>query len=82
MKTIKWFETPTQVAFYDIEAEKFCGGIAYRSKIICGCCGGVFDIEELYDYAKECEYEGPVIMELNWEDISEAIVIGGDIATI
>lgn len=73
MNTIKWFEIPTQVAFYDIDAGKFYGGIAYQNKIICGCCGGVLDIEELYDYAEECEYEGPFIMELNWEDISEAI---------
>ena len=60
------FPYPMQVifewAFEDEEAPSRHGGVAYRDKIVCGCCGGVFEIPE-------CTYIKP----LNWIDISDCI---------
>lgn len=64
----QYFETPTQVLFkQDKEtmlengAEWFAG-IAYHDEIICGCCGGIVEIEEVEQ-----------IQTLPWIDITEAI---------
>ena len=46
-----YFEVPTQVKFWDVDGDHYIGGIAYRDKIICGCCGGIFDISEIYESA-------------------------------
>lgn len=72
MKT--YFEEPTQVNFYwdDDSGEDgdYIGGIAIGDQIICGCCGGVFDVTEVIESA-------PVgitpIIPLPWIDISETI---------
>lgn len=83
MKT--YYEVPTQVVFCDLDNIDECGkslrigGIAYADKIICGCCGGTIDI---VDYLADFEYvmkngeidEYEPIEELDWVDISEAIV--------
>ena len=64
----QYFETPTQVLFKQDEetmrengAEWFAG-IAYQDEIICGCCGGIVEIEEVEQ-----------IQPLSWVNISEAI---------
>ena len=44
-----YFETPTQVAFWD--ENQYVGGIAYKDEIICGCCGGVVKIDEIIEFA-------------------------------
>ena len=78
-----WFEVPTQVKFYDpYESEdenaailtNFTGGIAFEDKIICGCCGGVISIDELYEGADEDKFTGEVIIPMEWIDISETII--------
>ena len=68
---IDYFDKPTQVKFIDpLEpmtengAPHFCSGIAYKDKIICGCCGGIFQLDEL---------EWMQVYQ-DWIDISEAIV--------
>lgn len=71
-----YYDKPTQVKFLDFfENDKPCwiGGIAYHNEIICGCCGGVFKIYELYERAEEHKYEDSPIEALIWIDISEAI---------
>lgn len=45
----RYYDVPTQVRFFMNEDEGYCGGIAYHDEIICGCCGGVFEIEEIID---------------------------------
>lgn len=40
-----FFESPTQVKFWDADGGHYTAGIAYKNEIICGCCGGVFEIE-------------------------------------
>lgn len=41
------FERPTQVAFWDMMQDRYLGGIAYDTEIICGCCGGIVEIVEV-----------------------------------
>lgn len=65
----KYFETPTQVIFWQ-DAETMCetgadrfAGIAYHDEIICACCGGIVEISEVEN-----------IKILPWVDITDAIV--------
>ena len=44
-----FFETPTQVKFWDVDGGHYTAGIAYKNEIICGCCGGIFEIEEIIE---------------------------------
>ena len=75
------YEVPTQVKFLDLEAEEeyWIGGIAYGANIICGCCGGVLEIADIYadwDEVKQY-YEGiddPIVPYVWWEDISHKIM--------
>ena len=67
-----YFEVPTQVKFWDYEGDHYLGGIAYRDEIICGCCGGIFDISEIYQFALDTLEEDPIII-YNWIDISGEI---------
>lgn len=77
----KWYACPVQVAFCDVDNSEeddihYIRGIAYQDKVICGCCGGVIDIEELFDYAAVYLPEGtPVIIEDGcWADITREIM--------
>lgn len=65
-----YFEIPTQVAFW--EEDHYIGGIAYRDEIICGCCGGVISIEDVYTFAQEGVV--PVVEYQNWEAINSYII--------
>ena len=64
----QFFEKPTQVMFKQDEetmlengAEWFAG-IAYHDKIICGCCGGIIEMDEV-----------EAIQPLSWVNIEDAI---------
>ena len=48
-----YFEIPTQVKFWDDHSGHYIGGSAYRDEIICGCCGTVFRISEIYEVAPD-----------------------------
>ena len=75
----KYYEIPTQVVFVDFDnLENYQVGIAYQDKIICACCGGVFEIEELYELAKDEGLEEVVYPYASWIDISEEIK-GGEL---
>ena len=71
--TQRYFERPTQVAFYDIENEDYICGIAYGEEIICLECGGVVEIEDyLEEVAEVCgdTVKCPIIS-LEWISLSE-----------
>ena len=70
-----YYDKPTQVKFLDFDGEEpyWIGGIAYYNEVICGCCGGVFKIYELYERAEEHKYKDSPIEALIWIDINEAI---------
>ena len=63
-----YFDKPTQVAFCDSEGNRR-SGIAYCDEIICGCCGGIFSIEEIYEFSI---VDDPIVP-LSWIPIDEDI---------
>lgn len=69
---VRYFDDPTQVAFYDAENKIYNGGIAYGDTIICLCCGATVDIE---DYLNEMEENYPEIqfpiVPMYWVNISD-----------
>lgn len=69
MKKYDYFEVPTQVKFWDYEGGHYLGGIAYRDEIICGCCGGIFDISEIYKLAPDTLLGGPIVRLNGWKTI-------------
>lgn len=62
-----FFTRPTQVKFWDECNQQWMGGIGYRDEIICGCCGGIFEVDELL------ESNSNSIVRLPWVDINEEI---------
>ena len=68
----KYFDSPTQVMFWDEDNHMFNYGIAYRNEIICGCCGGVFEVEEILNSEVPAGQEAIYTYE-TWADISEEI---------
>lgn len=50
------------------------GGIAFEDEIICGCCGGIFYIEDVVACAEADGINSDeAIIELDWIDISKDI---------
>lgn len=64
------FDDPTQVAFWDDGA--YHAGIAYGDEIICACCGGVMEIEEIYAFAPSGVE--PIVVYKIWIDFNESII--------
>ena len=77
MNKNKYFDRPIQVVYWNAENECWTGGIAYHNEIICGCCGGIFMIDELYD-SMAGEMENPIHEYNHWCNISNGI-IGGEL---
>lgn len=80
MSKVLYFEVPTQVRFWECEEQDYVGGIAYHDEVICGCCGAVLPIEEIYEHAEEARADGEiapaendVIQELSWVPINVEI---------
>ena len=70
----QYFDRPTQVVFADPDnAGKWIVGIAYKDEIICGCCGGVFDIGDVVDMAAEVGVKHPIYAYRDWNDIAAEI---------
>lgn len=67
-----YFVVPTQVKFWDALSEDYIGGIAYRDEIICGCCGSVFKISEISEFAPNTLEEDSIVVH-DWVDISHDI---------
>ncbi len=79
MERQMYYDKPTQVMFYDFDAGDYTYdvGIAYCGEIICGCCGGIFSIEELWEMADTEELINPIVR-MDWIDISDEIRGGMD----
>ena len=76
MDEMKYFDKPTQVVFYDVDGDTWKSGIAYCGEIICACCGGAIEIDEIYEFAP-AEIAQPIFPYHSWCDITEDI-IGGE----
>lgn len=74
-KRTLYYDIPTQVKFFDFESKEpyWIGGIAFQDVIICGCCGVIIEISDLYDEAEETGLGEDPIKVLRWIDISEEI---------
>lgn len=59
--TGKSYYCPTQVKFLDDE-EDIQYGIAFEDKIICACCGGIYELDEV-----------EILTELDWADFRDTI---------
>ena len=59
-----------QVMFYD--GEGMCSGIMICDKIICACCGGIFDVDDVVSNAIEDGREA-IRMFGTWVDISTEV---------
>ncbi len=65
----KFFGTPTQVMFRDPHDEtQYLFGIAYHDIIICGCCGGTFEIEEICEI--NADDDQPFYIAGQWKDMT------------
>ena len=72
-----YFDEPKQVVFADPDN---CGewlvGIAYKDEIICACCGGIFEIEDVAQMAGEDGIVNPIYEYNDWIDIAGDICGG------
>lgn len=59
-----------QVMFYD--GDDMCSGILHGKHIICGCCGGVFEVDEVIDNARAAG-KNAIEMFGTWVDVSDEI---------
>ena len=79
MTNNQYFDKPTQVVFVDPDnAGEWIAGIAYKDEIICGCCGGIFDIGDVVDMAAEVGIKHPIYAYADWNDIAVEIT-GGEL---
>ena len=74
-----YFDKPIQVVFADPENPgDWLAGIAFHDCIICGCCGGVFSIDDVIEMAREDGVKCAIHEYLEWNDIADEIV-GGEL---
>lgn len=72
MSEYVYFKVPTQVKFWDYKNGYYVGGIAYH-EIICGCCGSIFKISEVYKLAPNDNNAPIIIVKNGWKSISYEI---------
>lgn len=73
MKMKVYFNKPTQVKFWDYDNGEYVGGIAYKDEIICGCCGSIFSLAEVCEYAEQ-DGKTAIIEYDYWVNLSEEII--------
>ena len=65
-----WFDVPTQVAYFDEHV--YHSGIAYKDEIICACCGGVIEIDDLIQWAPVGVV--PIVPYKDWVSFRDEII--------
>ena len=74
---MKFYEKSKQVVFADPENPgDWLAGIAFHDCIICSCCGGVFEIEDVVKQAKEDGVVNPIYEYEDWSDLTDDIFGG------
>lgn len=68
----KFFEKPTQVAFWDAIEEGYTGGIALGKHIICGRCGETLSINEIIESAPANQI--PIYPYSAWVSLDKEII--------
>ena len=64
-----WYDTPTQVAWFDDGAYE--AGIAYHDEVICACCGGVTEIDDLI---RAPIGVAPIVTYKHWYSFKETVI--------
>ena len=73
----KYFDEPKQVIFADPDNEgEWLAGIAYKDEIICACCGGVFEVEDVINSVEDPEKA--IFPYQDWETL-EYEIKGGEL---
>jgi hypothetical protein len=68
-----YFKKPTQVWFVNLtESDIYYTGIAYRDEIICGCCGGIYKIADIFEVANEEGLTNPIVR-MDWISLDNEI---------
>ena len=65
-----WFDAPTQVAYFDEHV--YHSGIAYKDEVICACCGGVTEIDDLIRWAPAGV--APIVPYKDWVSFRDEII--------
>lgn len=82
-----FFYAPTQVVFFDVdgtndlEHPRYIAGIAYHDEIICGCCGGIFQIPYVWEVGIDAGVQ-PIFVYDDWVDLNEAITGDTDLTNM
>ena len=71
IESIKNSSVAAQVKFWD--GENWCAGIMVGQHIVCGCCGGIFDVDEVLQDGREEGIENPIEIFETWVDLSDEI---------
>lgn len=69
----KSYEIPTRVMFYDYLNDDLGWGIAYGNEIICACCGGIFEIDEVITQGHDRGIPNPIVVREDWKDFTKEI---------
>ena len=70
-----YYGTPCQVKYWDIDEQRYIGGIALRDELICGCCGSICKIDAIVAAGvADGKHWDDVVIELAWKDIDNIIV--------
>lgn len=65
-----WFDVPTQIAYFD--EDHYEAGIAYHDEVICACCGGVTEIDDLIRWAPAGV--APIVTYNHWYSFKETVI--------
>ena len=72
-----YFDCPKQVVFADPDnTGDWIVGIAYKDEIICACCGGIFNIDDVIEQAAEDGIKQAIYPYADWNDVACEIVGG------
>jgi hypothetical protein len=72
-----YFDCPKQVMFADPDNPgEWIVGIAYKDEIICACCGGIFDIDNVIEQARVDGVKQAIYPYEDWIDIAYEITGG------
>ena len=71
IENIKNSSVAAQVKFWD--GENWCTGIMVGRRLVCGYCGGIFDVDEVLQDGREEGIENPIEIFDTWVDLSDEI---------
>ena len=71
-----YYGHPIQVRYWDVDLQKYVGGIGYHDIIICGINGEALLIDDILDSAMKMNHIDPdtAIVEMEWLNINQEII--------